>query len=209
MPIIVASALYAAGAITKHDLTTPAAALALQMLSYAPALVVFAFLPRLAQRSWAGLGLRTPNGHDIAWGIAGALAMLIVVDGVAGLEEQLVHGKITEQAIDLLKATKGTLLTTLFVVFACVVAPFFEELQFRGFFYNALRRYVNAGWAAVISGLVFGLAHASPLAIVPLACGGVVLALLYERTRSLIVTTIAHGLFNTAGIIGLLVFHLH
>ena len=207
MPIIVAAVLFAAGVISKHDLATPGAALGLQVFAYALALIVFAFLPRLAQRSWSDLGLRVPHAREIAWGFLGALVMLIVVDGVAGLEEHLFHGKITEQAIDLLKATKGTLLTTLFVIFACVVAPFFEELQFRGFLYNALRRYVPAGWAAAISSLLFGAAHLSPLAVVPLACGGFVLAVLYERTRSLVATTIAHGLFNTAGIIALLVFH--
>lgn len=208
LPIFVAAFLLVGHALTKSDLTSPATALGLQLVSYAFVLVVcLAYLPRLARSSLADLGLRLPNASEVGWGLAGAVAMLIAVDLVGSLEERLFHTKITETAIDLLKATRGTLLTTLFVTFACVIAPFFEELQFRGFLYNALRRYLPTAWAAMLSGLVFGAAHFSALAIVPLACGGVVLALVYERTRSLAATTIAHGLFNAAGVTALLVFH--
>lgn len=41
----------------------------------------------------------------------------------------------------------------------CVVAPVFEELFFRGYFFSALHSSMNVWWAAILGGLAFGLLH--------------------------------------------------
>jgi len=81
-------------------------------------------------------------------------------------------------------------------VFVCVIAPIAEEFFFRGFFFGALRRIRielagrNLGpWvAAVVTGILFGLAHtgsASSQYLIPLGFLGFVLCLVRWRTRSL------------------------
>jgi membrane protease YdiL (CAAX protease family) len=81
-------------------------------------------------------------------------------------------------------------------VFVCAIAPIAEEFFFRGFFFGGLRRLAvpvlgaNLGpWiAAVITGILFGLAHtgsASSQYLLPLGFLGFVLCLVYWRTGSL------------------------
>jgi membrane protease YdiL (CAAX protease family) len=80
------------------------------------------------------------------------------------------------------------------------VAPFSEEVFFRGFMYGGLRRRMPVWAAAGISGLIFGLLHYTgpdSLAVVPqLAVLGILLAWLYERTGSLWLPIMLHVVNN-------------
>ncbi len=80
------------------------------------------------------------------------------------------------------------------------VAPFSEEVFFRGFMYGGLRRSLPVWAAAGISGLIFGLLHYTgpdSLAVVPqLAVLGILLAWLYERTGSLWLPIMLHVVNN-------------
>lgn len=92
----------------------------------------------------------------------------------------------------------GTLEALAAVFLIAVVAPFAEELFFRGFLFAGLRRRLSLWPAALISAAVFGGIHAptGPTAVVPLAMLGVVFAWLYERTGSIWPCIIAHALNN-------------
>ena len=92
-------------------------------------------------------------------------------------------------------------------VFVCVVAPIAEEFFFRGFIFGVLRRWrvPMAGhdlgpWiAAVITGILFGLAHtgsASSQYLIPLGFLGFVLCLVRWRTGSLYPCMALHSLNN-------------
>jgi membrane protease YdiL (CAAX protease family) len=176
---------------------------------YLPLLVLLIFvLPLLARRSLADLGLRVPTVEEVGWGLAGSVGMFAVISAIGAIEERVFHAKIQETAVDLLKSTTG-IETFFFALFACLAAPLVEEFVFRGFIFNALLRYAPAGVAAVLSALLFGLAHADPNslnAVLPLAGGGVVLALVYYRTGALTASMISHAGFNLASVIGLLFF---
>ena len=93
-------------------------------------------------------------------------------------------------------------------VFVCVIAPIAEEFFFRGFIFGVLRgwRIVVAGrnigvWvAAVITGILFGLAHtgsASGQYLVPLGFLGFVLCLVRWRTGSLYPCMALHAINNS------------
>lgn len=83
-----------------------------------------------------------------------------------------------------------------FILAGAVAAPIGEEVFFRGFVYNALKRRINVPVAIVLSGLVFALAHFNPLALIPIWLMGILLAFTYERTRSLWVTILMHAINN-------------
>jgi uncharacterized protein len=93
-------------------------------------------------------------------------------------------------------------------VFVCVIAPIAEEFFFRGFIFGALRRMriIVAGrevgtWvAAVITGILFGLAHtgsASSQYLIPLGFLGFVLCIVRWRTRSLYPCMALHSINNS------------
>jgi membrane protease YdiL (CAAX protease family)/uncharacterized RDD family membrane protein YckC len=84
------------------------------------------------------------------------------------------------------------------VFLIAVAAPIAEEIFFRGMLFGGLRRRLSTLPAAAISALVFGALHATTgvSAVPPLIIFGFVLALLYERTGSLVPGMIAHALNN-------------
>lgn len=83
------------------------------------------------------------------------------------------------------------------VITVVLVAPITEELLFRGIL---LHRW-TAKWgitpALLLSSLLFGILHAN---IVGLSVFGLMMALLYLKTRTLIVPMICHSLNNLAAI---------
>ena len=181
-----------------------------QLAGYAVALATIAgLLPAIAHRSLTALGLRRPRVADVLWAIGGAIAMALAVALAAALEERLLHLRSDEVQVRWLAATHGPLLAG-FAFLACIAAPFFEELVFRGFVFNALARYMAPWGAVVISALVFGFAHYMPGnegAVLPLAAGGIVLALVYYYSEALPASMLTHALFNAATFFAVIVLH--
>jgi uncharacterized protein len=102
--------------------------------------------------------------------------------------------------------SRGALIGT--TVFVCVVAPIAEEFFFRGFIFGGLRRMrveiagrqVGTWLAAIITGILFGLAHtgsASARYLIPLGFLGFVLCLLRWRTGSLYPCMALHSINNS------------
>ena len=92
--------------------------------------------------------------------------------------------------------------------FVCVIAPMAEEFFFRGFFFGALRRWrikvagreIGTWVAAVVTGILFGLAHtgsASPQYLIPLGFLGFVLCIIRWRTGSLYPCMALHSINNS------------
>jgi uncharacterized protein len=93
-------------------------------------------------------------------------------------------------------------------VFVCVVAPVAEEFFFRGFLFGVLRRWhirvagreIGTWLAAVVTGILFGLAHtgsASAVYLVPLGFLGFVLCLVRWKTGSLYPCMALHSINNS------------
>lgn len=81
-------------------------------------------------------------------------------------------------------------------VSAAVVAPFAEEVLFRGFIFPGLAGRLGRVRAALASAGLFALAHLHPLTFPPLFALGVALAFLYDRFRSIWPCVIVHALTN-------------
>jgi membrane protease YdiL (CAAX protease family) len=80
------------------------------------------------------------------------------------------------------------------VLFA-VIAPFVEELMFRGLGYSLLR-FLGAYPSMLIVGVAFGLEHGLVEGLLVLVPFGVALAWVRERTDSVVPGMFVHGLFN-------------
>jgi hypothetical protein len=78
-----------------------------------------------------------------------------------------------------------------------VWAPTFEELAFRGLLYPTLRLRLPPWPAALLSSALFGVAHGYGLqGFVAVTWSGMIWALGYERTRSLVPGILAHAASN-------------
>jgi membrane protease YdiL (CAAX protease family) len=167
-------------------------------------------------------GRPRPYDFGFRWPRVGRALVAVAVAGVgyylitAGYASLLsLHG--TDKLPAPLGTTKSTVGLTGLALFVCVVAPIAEEFFFRGFLFGVLRRMriTVAGrelgtWvAAIITGILFGLAHTgSALSqdLIPLGFLGFVLCLLRWKTKSLYPCMALHSL-NNALALGITQFH--
>jgi hypothetical protein len=144
-------------------------------------------------RPWH-FGLRSaPLGYTLQIAGIGVLSFFLfsLLYGV------IVTPKNAQKTVQNLGADVNTALLISGALVVILVAPVCEELFFRGFLFRVLRLRMPLWGAALIDGVLFGLVHGS-LVIVPiLACLGIVLCWVYERTGTLFATIALHSLNNT------------
>lgn len=158
--------------------------------------VVLIGVGRLMGRTWADLGFRRPSN---GWLIGGVFlsAMLLPIRILLVL---LIMGLPNEAASESepIFVLDGWFWMTfgLFLFTAIVLAPLTEELVFRAILYGWLRRLGGVIMAALVSGILFGLAHLDVRMAIANSIMGVALALVYERSRSLWVPIMMHFINN-------------
>ena len=190
--------------VTRHDVLVEHLSwgiLVAQLINYVflvPAVLLL--LPWLARRSLRDLGIRSLDARSFGGALLGAIAMYAVTLAIANVQYGFTHEKPEQAATALFTSAHDPLLSFAFAALAVVIAPFVEELTFRGFLFNALLRYAPVWVAATISGAIFGISHGSPSAFLPLAGSGIVLAYVYYLTGSLPASMLTHGLFNAINI---------
>jgi membrane protease YdiL (CAAX protease family) len=142
---------------------------------------------------------RAPLWRTIGWAALGMLSFYVLTAIYAAIVDPQAEQDVTES----LGADSGTLGLIAAGTMVIVVAPFVEELFFRGFFYRALRTRYPIVLAALTDGLIFGLIHfgfdgADGLLILPpLAFLGIIFCLVYEKTKSLWAVVGMHVFNNT------------
>lgn len=83
----------------------------------------------------------------------------------------------------------------------CVIAPFAEELVYRGLVYQRLRRQGSETKAAVLSALLFGVLHLNIVQCVYAFVLGILLAHIVNRTGSLYAAAAAHMAANLVSVL--------
>ncbi len=112
----------------------------------------------------------------------------------------------TNDQVLLAESKKAPLTTYATLLVAVFVAPFCEEIFFRGFVFQGLRRGMPAGWAILFSALIFGVAHADPGSFAVLFIIGLALAFLRWRTKSIWPGMMLHMLNNGIGAIVIVLY---
>ncbi|HEY2054566.1 MAG TPA: CPBP family glutamic-type intramembrane protease [Solirubrobacterales bacterium] len=94
--------------------------------------------------------------------------------------------------------------TVVQVLLIVIAAPIAEETCFRGMLFGGLREKLPRLVAALITGLIFGGLHAltGVTAVPPLIVFGFLLALLYERTGSIVPGILLHMINNSIALLG-------
>ena len=160
--------------------------------------------------TWQDLGLRPlPLDYVLRMGLAAGLAGLIVIDIIGNLLAQVgIRPNQMEQFQFVL--SEGPLAFALLLIAAAVVAPFVEELFFRGFLFGLYRQRQPRWLAYLVSSVLFTVLHLEPnrmnlTQMAGLSVGIFLLALLlawlYEHTGSLYPGILAHAVNNATGLI--------
>lgn len=161
--------------------------------------LVYLLVIRKYRLSWADLGLRpVPR----AWYYRAAGLAVVLLPLVAMINALLIPALTKEpfqnpQINAIAPAGFSWAGLIVMAIMAGIVAPFAEEIAFRGLLFGWLRERLGLHLAALISALCFASLHGLLLLIPALTVIGYALAILYHRSGSLWTAIVAHGIFNT------------
>ena len=151
---------------------------------------------------WSALGIRKPERggwwlpFPIVISAFGIMFVYFTVIGAFGFEPDT----------DLPDGTFDNIGPIIAVaVLSLAFAPFVEEIFFRGYIFGGLRNKWGGLWAALASGMLFGLVHAanpgSFYIVPPIAAIGALFAWAYIYSGSLFASIGAHFLFNLSSFV--------
>lgn len=160
-------------------------------------------------RSVIALNLNSVNG---SWGKAFRYAFvgLLVALALQNALDLIPMPKPHQATAELASSLDGAGIVG-FMVLASILAPFFEEVIFRGFVFNAFRNMFSEGrifqligqhkrvadYAAItVSALLFAAAHMDASAFLHLFVIGCVLAEVYRRSGTLVAPMMLHAMNN-------------
>lgn len=86
--------------------------------------------------------------------------------------------------------------SNILLVVVAVIAPFSEEVFFRGFLYSAFKKSWGVNVALLLSSFLFAIVHLELYSFIPLIIIGWLLAYLFEKTKSLLIPIFLHGVYN-------------
>jgi membrane protease YdiL (CAAX protease family) len=99
--------------------------------------------------------------------------------------------------------SQDNLALLIFFSTAAIAAPLFEEFLFRGFLLPSLTRYLPVWGSILLSSFLFAAAHLSLSEILPLTALGIVLGVVYSRSRNLLAPMLLHSLWNSGTLLSL------
>jgi uncharacterized protein len=142
----------------------------------------------------------------IVWGVGGYLVALPAVLIVSLINQQIWQGQGgSNPLLFLALQSQDQVALSIFLVTSSIAAPMFEEIMFRGFLLPSLTRYVSVTSAILISALIFAVAHLSLSEVLPLTTLGIVLGIVYTRSRNLLAPMLVHSLWNSGTLLSLFV----
>ena len=137
---------------------------------------------------WSALGplglRRTRFWPAVGWVVFGLLVVYVVTIGY-GLLVQAFRLPLQTNGATLMQEAETMPFTVLgALVGAVFIAPFCEEIFFRGFLFGGLLRGMSVVWATLVSAVIFTCVHGDVGSAVPLFAIGVMLAVIRWRTGS-------------------------
>ncbi|MGB5596692.1 MAG: CPBP family glutamic-type intramembrane protease [Crocosphaera sp.] len=138
------------------------------------------------------------------WGFGGYLVALPLVVIVSLINQNIWDGQGgSNPLLSLALEGQDLVVLAIFYFTAAIAAPFYEEIMFRGFLLPSLTRYIPLWGAIGISSFIFALAHLNLSEVLPLTILGVVLGVVYTRSRNLLSSMLLHSLWNSGTLISL------
>jgi len=158
-----------------------------------------------ARQVFDALGFRKVSLRRAAYLIVGLMLAIFAVNFLYSAVITYFHLNLQTNDQVILAHSKQEPLTTYATLFGAVfIAPFCEEIFFRGFVFPGLRRAMPVGAAIVVSSLLFAIAHADPGSFPVLLIIGLALAFIRWRTASIWPGMFLHMLNNGIGAVSIL-----
>ncbi|MFB6274621.1 MAG: lysostaphin resistance A-like protein [Halothece sp.] len=140
----------------------------------------------------------------LTWGLGGYLTAIPLVVMVSILNQQIWQGQGGSNPLLFLAVqAQDPVALLIFFTTAAILAPVFEEIIFRGFLLPSLTRYFSVSVAILLSSLLFSIAHLSVSEVLPLTVLGLVLGVVYTRSRNILASMIVHSLWNSGTLLSL------
>jgi membrane protease YdiL (CAAX protease family) len=168
--------------------------------SYLPLLAYFAMaVPWASGQSWRQMGMDPPNQQSLLLALVVAAALVLLEWAVAAIEARTYLG--AREAGSFLAFGHGATYVAVYLTATVLLGPIAEEIGFRVLLFGTLRRMMSTTAAAVISSVIFALAHMSVATLLVLTVAGFAFAQVYARSKSLWTAVVAHAAFNIGGIL--------
>lgn len=144
--------------------------------------------------------------------------LVIAVGQVVALFLMFTYKNVEPEQVAVQQIKTATTSTSLLVVLIfCIIliVPMIEELLFRGFLQNWIKKFMDPWKAIAVTSLIFALFHFSPTQgmgnielIISLFILSCFLGFIYERQKSLWAPFFLHSIFNTVSIMLILYLEL-
>jgi membrane protease YdiL (CAAX protease family) len=178
---------------TSTGAGTWAAELIFRVLLAAAILVIVRYRSQLLGRdvrAFQAVGLRKNRlGRNIRLGVVAFLCFLAFGFAIGYIQNWFVQHfelkVIPQQPVELMRSAHTLATQIALPILAVIIAPFAEELFFRGFLQGLLRKHCGSNLAIFGTALFFASAHTNVFLFLPLFVLGLMLGYLYDRTQSL------------------------
>ena len=186
------------GALVVGALLGDVPALALSLMVSALGMITIPLVYIRRQQAAVGASLRVAPLHwpQVLWLLGMTVAAVPAVLALAAWNQELVPPP--PEYVEWVEALRPTdtgdwILSVLAVV---VFGPLGEEIVFRGLIQHAARFVLGRGLAMLFTALVFAVAHGQPWNLGSLLLMGLLLALVFEATGSLLAPIVVHSSYN-------------
>lgn len=151
------------------------------------------------------VGLSAANFlKNVFYGIAGYVAvipiLLLTLLATAGIIAYFKVKVPAQPIVEVFLKEKNVPVLIYSSIFASIAGPVMEEIFFRGFMYNALKKKTGVLAGIMITSLIFSLLHGHLAGFVPIMALGILLAYLYEKTGTLTAPITVHIVHNMASL---------
>lgn len=146
---------------------------------------------------------RVSTGVAVTWGIIGIFIAYAAQIITGSIDTQL-FGE-SAQSQNTTDIVKLTMTAPYMILIVAVVGPILEEIIFRKILFGVLYRKLNFWWAALISSLIFAIAHMDHHLIIYTSVG-LVFCYLYKKTNRIITSMISHACMNGSVVLMQMIF---
>lgn len=152
--------------------------------------------------SWSEVGVKKIAVQD--WKVIFVYSVIVIIVAVLFVVVTSFIGDLWENSkTEAMQQNKTFYAITITFISAAIISPIYEEIFYRGFIYRWLRTRMGFTGAVLLSSIIFTVAHIPTYNVMPVNFfSGVMFALAYERTNSILPSIIIHG--STNGIMVLL-----
>lgn len=164
------------------------------VFSFSVALLLVLFFMRHEIKERVLTRDQAPIPISIFWSIFGVFLAIFAQSIAVMIEQQLGIKAESENTQEILSIIRQV---PLMIMISSIIGPILEEIIFRKIIFGSLYKRFNFFISALLSSVIFGLAHMEFVHLLLYSAMGFTFAFLYVKTKRILVPIIAHISMNT------------